>query len=89
MHKAFDRFFRDKDGKVVLAQSPNLPKLVWLASLCLQLVIKTGTMATVLEYISITALAVWAGLELFKGDTYFRKTLGLIVLLGMAYTRLR
>ncbi|MEW6498645.1 MAG: hypothetical protein AB1589_40025, partial [Cyanobacteriota bacterium] len=42
----FDRTFRDSEGKIVIAQMPNLPLLVGLGASLLQLVLPSGNLQT-------------------------------------------
>lgn len=79
----FDRTFRDSEGKIVIAQMPNLPLLVGLAATLLQLVLTSSKIETVLDLVAFGALFTWAWQELFEGVNYFRRALGLIVLVGL------
>lgn len=79
----FDKIFRDSDGKIVLAQMPNLPLTVWIAASLLKLVFTTGVGNTVLNALAFGSLFTWAWLELFQGVNYFRRALGLGVLIGV------
>jgi len=45
----FNRTFRDSDGNIVIAQTPNLPILVWIAATLLNLVPTTGNIHTGLD----------------------------------------
>ena len=76
------KFFKDENGKVVLSQSPNLPLWIWIVTKILQLFISTGQGASVLAATSFGALSIWALLELFQGDTYFRRFLGFMVIIN-------
>ena len=78
----FDRTFRDGDGNIVLAQMPNLPILVWFAATLLKLVVTSGNVHAGLEAIAFGSLFTWAWQELFQGVNYFRRALGLIVLVS-------
>lgn len=78
----FDRTFRDSQGQIVLAQMPNLPILVWLAATLLNLIFANSNIHTGLDAIAFGSLFTWAWLELFTGVNYFRRVLGLAVLLG-------
>ncbi len=78
----FDRTFRDSEGKIVLAQTPNLPLLVWLAATLLQLIPTSGNIVTGLDLVAFGSLFTWAWQELFQGVNYFRRALGLVVLVG-------
>ncbi|WP_310413857.1 hypothetical protein [Chamaesiphon sp. OTE_8_metabat_110] len=84
----FDRFFRDKDGNIVIGQLPNPPLLVWAIASVLQLVFKTGAIYTGLDIIALIAIVIWALAELFQGVNYFRRSLGLIVLIATIASRL-
>jgi hypothetical protein len=84
----FNRTFRDSQGKIVLAQMPNLPILVWLAATLLNLIPTTGNIHTGLDALANVSLFTWAWLELFQGVNYFRRALGFIVLLGALASRL-
>jgi len=78
----FDRTFRDGEGNIVLAQPPNLPILVWGSASLLQLIVTSGKLHTGLVWIAFGALFTWAWLEVFQGVNYFRRALGLVVLIG-------
>ncbi|WP_315788081.1 hypothetical protein [Fischerella sp. JS2] len=83
----FDKTFRDSDGKIVIAQMPNLPIIVWFTASLLKLVFPTGEINTGLDVLANGSLFTWAWLELFQGVNYFRRTLGLVVLIGLIAAR--
>ena len=90
----FNRTFRDSDGNIVIAQMPNLPLLVGIAAALLQLIptsgnILTGNIHTGLDALAFGSLFTWAWQELFQGVNYFRRSLGLVVLLGAIASRLQ
>lgn len=85
----FDRTFRDSDGKIVIAQMPNLPLIVWLAATILQLVLPSGKLNTGFDLIAFGSLFTWAWQELFQGVNYFRRALGLVVLVGALALRMQ
>ncbi len=85
----FDRTFRDSDGKIVLAQAPNLPLIVWLVATLLKLVLTSGKIYTGLDLVAFGSLFTWAWQELFQGVNYFRRALGLMALVGMFVMRLQ
>lgn len=74
----FDLTFRDSEGKIVIAQMPNLPILVGLAATFLQLWLPSGKIQTVFTLIGYGALFTWAWQELLDGVNYFRQALGLV-----------
>ena len=84
----FDRTFRDSEGKIVIAQMPNLPLLVGLGASLLQLVLPSGNLQTGFDLVGFGALFTWAWQELFDGVNYFRRALGLVVLGSMIALRL-
>ncbi len=75
----FDQVFRDSKGKVVLAQMPNLPIIIWIAASLLKLIFTTGKIYTGLDLLAFGSLFTWAWQELFQGVNYFRRALGLLV----------
>jgi hypothetical protein len=79
----FDQVFRDKEGKIVIAQPPNLPIITWIVATVLRLIFTTGQINTLLDLIAFGSLFTWAWEELFQGVNYFRRSLGLIALVGL------
>ena len=84
----FNRTFRDSDGNIVLAQPPNLPIIVWIVATLLNLISTTDNIHTGLDAVAFGSLFTWAWQELFQGVNYFRRSLGLVMLLGaIAYLK--
>ncbi|MBD2018749.1 hypothetical protein H6F43_00945 [Leptolyngbya sp. FACHB-36] len=79
----FDRTFRDSEGNIVIAQMPNLPILVGTTALFLHFVLPGGTLQATLGLVGFGALFTWAWQELFDGVNYFRRSLGLLGLVGL------
>jgi hypothetical protein len=73
------RFVAGKDGDPVLWQPPNLPQLVGWAALLLSWPLG-GAYGYVAGLISFGGFFTWAWLEIFEGDSYFRRTLGGVVM---------
>ena len=84
----FDRTFRDNQGQIVLAQMPNPPILVWLTATLLNLIPANSNIHTGLDAIAFGSLFTWAWLEISQGVNYFRRVLGLVVLIGAIASRL-
>jgi hypothetical protein len=82
-----DGFFRDKNGNIVIIQPPNLIISIWALASISKLVFPTGTINGGLDFIATIALFIWSGAELFQGDSYFRRTLGAVVLVGMIISK--
>lgn len=76
--RAFDWAFRDRQtGAVVVAQAPNPPLWVFLATVVLRLVLDDdGTAHDVAGWIGRGALGWWAVLELVAGVNPWRRLLG-------------
>lgn len=81
-------FFKDKNGKVVLGQTPNAPLVGWFVFLVLAHVIPTGRWQQVAGYVSFGFIFTWAWLELTQGVNYFRRLLGAVVLILAIHSRL-
>ncbi|KAB8332459.1 hypothetical protein SD80_017815 [Scytonema tolypothrichoides VB-61278] len=79
----FDKIFRDSEGQIVVAQPPNPPLILWAAASLLKLIFTSGEINTVLDAVAFGSLFTWAWEELFQGVNYFRRALGLIVLIGV------
>jgi len=84
----FDKTFRDSDGKLVIAQMPNLPIIVWIAASLLGLIFTTDKINTGLDLVAFGSLFTWAWEELFQGVNYFRRALGLFALIGVIALRI-
>lgn len=83
-----DKTFRDSDGNIVIAQMPNLPLIVWIVTSILALIFTTGKINTVLDVVANGSLFTWAWMELFQGVNYFRRSLGLVVLIGIIASKI-
>ncbi len=78
-----DRTFKDDSGNIVIAQPPNLPLLVALGATALKFIVPPGNLALVVDAVAFGAWFTWSWLELFDGVNYFRRGLGLVVLLSI------
>ncbi|MEG3900179.1 MULTISPECIES: hypothetical protein [unclassified Microcoleus] len=85
----FDRTFRDSEGKIVIAQTPNLPLIVGIVASLLKLIVPTGEINLALDIVAFGSLFTWAWEELFQGVNYFRRALGLIALVGLIAWKLQ
>ncbi|WP_071187275.1 hypothetical protein [Trichormus sp. NMC-1] len=79
----FDQVFRDNEGQIVIAQMPNLPLIVWIVASLLKILFTTGKINLGLDLLAFGSLFTWAWEELFQGVNYFRRALGLLVLVGL------
>lgn len=81
------RAFRDNDGNIVIAQPPNLPILVAITTTLLTFVVPSGNLHTGFDAIAFGSWFTWAWLEIFDGVNYFRRALGLFVLIAILTSR--
>jgi hypothetical protein len=79
----FDRILKNKDGKVVLWQNPNLPLWGWVIFSVLGVVFKHGNLHSGFQYLGKASLFTWAYLEIRSGESMFRRALGLLIMAGI------
>lgn len=77
----YKKLFLDKNGRFVVAQFPNIPIIIWLATVILNRFVQVQTTNTILSIIGTFSLTTWALLEIYSGVNLFRKILGSAVLL--------
>ena len=89
--RRFDRgrFWRDANGKVVVAQVPNVPLVGWLLFAGLSWIPGAEGWTNGTRFTSSAFLFCWAYLELAHGANYFRRLLGLAVLAALVEARFR
>jgi hypothetical protein len=85
MHKLLKAFVKDKHGKVVIWQVPNFPIVAW-AVFTLAGRIAQGPLHDIFLACGSISLLIWACLEIISGASYFRRTLGLVVLVATVYS---
>lgn len=86
--RTLNTFVRDKHGHISVWQMPNPPLIAWFALMLLSALIRSPHLNAGLQLLSTAALFTWAYLELTSGTSYFRRTLGAIVLLDIFATHL-
>ncbi|MEI6237569.1 MAG: hypothetical protein WCP03_03150 [Candidatus Saccharibacteria bacterium] len=74
-------FFKDKDGHFVVTQPPNIPIVGWFTFMLLAHLFSASHLRDALGFISMAFLFTWAYLEITQGVNYFRRLLGLVVLI--------
>lgn len=75
----WDKIWKDKTGKVVIYQHPNIPLIIWLVLTVLSIFVN-GTLSNLVWWAAMAVLGLWAILEIWKGVNYFRRALGAVVL---------
>jgi hypothetical protein len=81
----WDRVWKDKHGNVVIWQTPNAFLIVW-AVVDVASVLTSGHVSDVLWWIGTIDLGVWSLLEIILGVNYFRRALGVLILLMVIAT---
>ena len=76
--------FRDqRTGQLAVIQMPNLPLMVFIVlSVVRTFVHSQGAAVTAVSVVAGAALIWWAGEEIVRGDSRFRRALGAVVLLA-------
>ncbi|HSW85106.1 MAG TPA: hypothetical protein VLF79_00630 [Candidatus Saccharimonadales bacterium] len=76
----WDKFWRDKHGRIVIFQMPSQLLLAWLFFTIISL-LTSGSTSNFFWLLGALVLIVWSIIESLKGVNYFRKLLGLAVLI--------
>ncbi len=76
----WDKIWLDRRGHVVIFQMPNLWLIGW-AVLDIISIFTMGTISNVFWWAATGVLAIWATLEITRGVNYFRRALGVVVLI--------
>lgn len=77
---SFSNIFKDKSGRIVIAQKPNAPLLIAIAFYLLGF-IPQETLQTISYWGVFITMLYWAYLEMTQGVNTWRKLLGIIVAL--------
>lgn len=75
-----NNFWKDKNDRVVILQSPNLPLIVWFVAYLLTLLPFSPFLLSLCGAVSFGALFTWAWMEISSGASPFRRLLGVAVL---------
>lgn len=78
---AIDKFIRDKQGRTVIFQSPNLPLIGWFVFMIASRITDAEQIRSGFAFLSSAFLFTWAYLEVTQGSSYFRRLLGAAVLM--------
>ncbi|HTB49162.1 MAG TPA: hypothetical protein VK712_03710 [Verrucomicrobiae bacterium] len=77
----WDKIWRDRHGHVVVFQMPNIWLIAWVILTLISLLSPSHNTANLFWWLSTGVLVIWALLEVFRGVNYFRRGLGLVILL--------
>ena len=77
----WDKIWRNDEGDVVIFQWPNVWITAWAVANFMSVVSPTRGFSKIMWWVGMVFILVWAALEIFKGVNYFRRGLGVLVLL--------
>lgn len=80
-------FFKDKKSRWTIWQAPNLLLYSWLVAKAVAFIIKNGLLHSLSDTLAFGLLFTWSWLELTGGASYFRRGLGLLVLIAVIKSR--
>lgn len=72
-------FFKNKSGQFVITQKPNLPLIVAVFFWAIARLTENNDFYVYFRFLFLLSLSYWAYLEIIHGDSYFRRTIGLLV----------
>lgn len=82
-HRTFDWWFRDRHGRVVIAQRPNLTLWMWIVATAVRVALHpAGTLGAAVRVVGVAALLAWALDEIVRGVNPWRRLLGALVFAG-------
>lgn len=83
-------FFKDKQGRIVIAQTPNSPLIGWALFTILAWIWKSHQVGiyNLFGILAFGFIFTWAWLEITSGVNWFRRTLGIVVLIVAVWFRL-
>lgn len=84
-----EKCYKDKNGYVVLGQTPNIPIIIWFLSTVLAKLFSNGKSHDLFTAIAVGSLFTWALLELLQGVNYLRRALGAVVLIFILVSKLK
>ncbi len=76
-----DRCIYDQNDRVTIFQLPNLPLVVFIVASTLAKLFDHCAIDDLLKVVAFGAIFTWSWLEIFDGVNYFRRVLGLVVLI--------
>lgn len=79
LHKSI----RDKNGRIVIWQRPNLPVISWFLCVVAAHVFHSAPLHTGFSSLGSAFLFAWAYLEIVQGASYFRRFLGFVVVVAI------
>jgi hypothetical protein len=87
MRAMYERVFKDQKGTIVLFQIPNSPLICWFIMTVFDFLWSSNQPKVhyLFQILSFGFIFTWAWLEITSGVNYFRRALGVIVLIIAIY----
>jgi hypothetical protein len=86
VNNIYKKCFCNDEGKLTIAQFPNLPILLALFFIACGFIPGLNSdFKTIVSYLASSFLFVWAYLEIAQGINYFRRALGTIVMIILIF----
>lgn len=82
-----DKFWHDKNGKFVVWQKPNLFLWIWIVATVMSIIMNTNAVERFMVFIGGIAIIIWSIMEIYSGVNYFRRLLGVCVLMLIIASR--
>lgn len=89
MKRQLRNFFTDREGRIVIGQWPNAPLIIWIGASLLNRFVSDPGVSNGLTFLAFASGGYWATLELLRGDSPFRRTVGAIALVLLVYGLVR
>ena len=80
--------FKSPSGKIIIAQKPNAPLIIWFVFLLAEKLPVSVELAEVFGLLSYSAIFAWAWLEITEGVNLFRRILGATIMIYGIMSRL-
>ncbi len=77
----WDRIWRDRSGKIVFYQAPSPWLIGWAVLAIVSVLSPSNHVASIFWWLSLGVLTIWSVIEIRGGVNYFRRGLGVFVLL--------
>ena len=84
-----DMLWKDNHGRQAVVAWPNFPLVSWFVFMLASKLVNTGKLHLVFEYLAYGFLFTWGWLEIRSGKSYFRRALGMIVLIFIIYGKIK
>lgn len=89
MKQKLRQFFTDSEGHIVIGQWPNAALIIWIGASLLNRLVSDEALSNGLTFLAFSAGGYWAALEILRGDSPFRRVVGVSILGALIYSIVR